>query len=112
MADPIDPVKTFIKDALVKHLMRQAPSANPRPMYGGTVFELETDNPKSRVGGVYIYEHHVSLELAEGASFADTYGVLEGTGKHRKHIKLRQLSDVEDKHCFHYLDVAIAKYNR
>lgn len=103
-------IQALIEDELVGHLMTQAPTANPRPMYGGTVFELEKDNPKSRIGGVYSYEHHVSVEFAQGTSLHDAHGVLEGTGKYRRHIKLRRISDINDKFCCHYLDLAIADY--
>ena len=101
-------IKSAIIDALVAHLTERVPTANPRPMYGGTVFELVADTPKSRIGGVYAYEAHVSLELAEGATLEDPLNVLEGGGKRRRHIKLRSLSDIEDKRCFDYLDRAVA----
>ncbi len=47
-------------------MLKQAPRANPRPMYVGIVLELETDTPKSRVGSVHAYESYVSLEFAQG----------------------------------------------
>lgn len=106
-----DQTKALIEDVMVGHLMKQVPTANPRPMYGGIVFELEIDNPKSRIGGVYGYEHHVSVEFANGTSLPDVHGVLEGTGKFRRHIKLKTLSDIEGKHCKHFLDLAIALHS-
>lgn len=99
--------KTMIQDALVSHLLALAPDANPRSMYGGIVFELEVDNSKSRIGGVYAYDAHVSLEFAQGTSLNDRHGVLEGSGKFRRHVKLRALSDLEDKRCMEYLEHAI-----
>ena len=104
-------VKAMIADALVRHLMQRVSNANPRPMYGGTVFELEVDNPKSRIGGVYAYDGHVSLEFAQGKCLVDQHGVLDGHGKHRRHIKLRSMSDIDDMHCKHYLDLAIAHFD-
>ena len=99
-------LKSMVRDALIEHLMERAPYVNLRSMYGGIVFELEQDNPKSRIGGVFAYANHVSLEFSHGASFGDPYDLLEGTGKFRRHIKLRALSDICDKQCHHYLDLA------
>ena len=100
-------LKVMVRDALIEHLLKRAPDANLRSMYGGTVFELDRDNPRSRIGGVFAYANHVSLEFSHGASFEDPHDVLEGNGKLRRHIKLRALSDICDKQCHHYLDVAI-----
>ena len=78
-----------------------------REMYGGLVIELEENNPKSRVGGIYAYKDYVSLELAKGITFDDPNGVLEGTGKFRRHVKLHSLSDIEDKNCQMFVDQAV-----
>ena len=102
-------LKSMVRDALIEHLLERAPDVNLRSMYCGTVFELEQHNPKSRIGGVFAYANHVSLEFSHGASFEDPYELLEGTGKFRRHIKLRALSDICDKQCHHYLDLAIAR---
>jgi hypothetical protein len=100
-------LKSMVRDALIEHLLERAPDVNLRFMYGGTVFELERDNPKSRIGGVFAYANHVSRGFSNGASFGDPYDVLEGAGKLRRHIKLRALSDIGDKQCHNYLDLAI-----
>ncbi|EBA12600.1 DUF1801 domain-containing protein [Roseobacter sp. CCS2] len=71
-------------------------------------FELEPDNPNSRVGGVFIYTGHVSLEFAKGVLFDDPQAVLEGKGKFRRHIKLRALHDITAKTCNSFLRQAIA----
>lgn len=102
--------KTMIREALIEYLVTRAPEANLRSMYGGTVFELEPGNFKSQIGGVFVYKGHLSLEFSEGASFDDIWGVLEGSGKHRRHIKLRAFTDIDAKHCHHFMDAAIAGY--
>ena len=48
-----------IIDAPFWHLLKQAPRANPPPMYVVIVLELEADTPKSRIGGT------VRLNLVE-----------------------------------------------
>ncbi len=97
-----------IIDTLVQVITALVPDANLRPMYGGTVIELETDNPKSRIGGVYGYADYVSLEFAKGATFDDPGGVLEGSGKSRRHVKLRSVEDVTAKTCAQLLRKAIS----
>lgn len=85
-----------------------APGASLRSMYGGTVIELEKGNPKSRIGGFYVYDAHVSFEFAKGHALHDPDGFLEGSGKMRRHIKLRGLADVETKKCQTFLEQTLA----
>jgi hypothetical protein len=102
-----DAVKVMIIDSLEELTIELAPDANLRPMYGGTVIELETDNPKSRIGGFYVYADYVSFEFAKGVQFEDPTGVLEGTGKFRRHVKLRGADDIKTKTCKRFLDQAV-----
>ena len=62
-------------------MLKQAPRANPRPMYVGIVLELETDTPKNRIGNVYAYKSYVSLEFAQGTFLKGDLAVLEGRGR-------------------------------
>ena len=72
--------------------------------YGGILFS--TAKPFC---GVFVYTHHVTLEMGEGAQLADTFKVLEGAGKQRRHIKLVAPDDIAAKHVPHYLDLAVAR---
>lgn len=72
-------------------------------MYGGLVIEMRRGDAKSRVGGIYTYTAHVSLELARGASFDDPDGLLEGGGRFRRHIKLRAVHEITSKNCERFL---------
>ena len=103
-----DATKTKIIDSLEEMTIDLAPDANLRPMYGGTVVELETDNPKSRIGGFYVYADYVSFEFANGVQIEDPDGVLEGTGKLRRHVNLRSADDVKNKTCKRFLVQAVA----
>lgn len=96
-----------IVDALEELVVEIAPDAHLRPMYGGTVIELEKDNPKSRIGGIYSYNEHVSLEFSNGVQLGDQNGVLEGSGKLRRHVKLYTKDDIDKKACRSLLDQAI-----
>jgi len=105
-------VKAALTDAVIAQVKAIAPGVNLRQMYGGCVFELEPDVPKSRIGGVYAYRDHITVEFAKGAHLDDPYAVLEGGGKLRRHIKLRRLADVTDTHVCDYLDRAVSEYRR
>lgn len=102
-----DAQKSDIADTLIKIFLEMVPDANPRSMYGGTVFELEKDNAKSRIGGVYVYAEYVSMELAKGIMLSDPEGFLEGTGKCRRHIKLHCPEDIDGKSCREFLNQAV-----
>jgi len=61
-----DATRIDIVDQLNEIVIELAPDVTLRSMYGGTVIELRKGDPKSRVGGIYTYANHVSLELSQG----------------------------------------------
>lgn len=69
--------------------------------YGGILFAVE-----QAFCGVFAYANHVSLEFGEGASLPDRFGVLEGKGKFRRHIKLQTIDEIESKQLMHYVKLA------
>jgi len=89
---------------------------NPTPRFGPCTaepfFELQDGIAASRIGGVYAYDAHVSVEFAKGASFADPAGLLEGKGKQRRHLKLYTAEDIQTKTVQHFLDQAINTYKK
>ncbi len=74
-----------------------APDANEKTMYGGIVFELEYLVPKRLFCGAFVRKEYVTIEFDYGAILKDPKGVLEGAGKYRRHIKIREMSDVKTK---------------
>lgn len=62
--------------------------------------------------GIFSYSQHVSLEFGEGAQLGDMYQVLEGIGKHRRHIKLRSPDDLANKRVSHYLGLVYQRANQ
>lgn len=103
--------KTQIVEELTELSIDLAPDAILRSMYGGIVIELIADVAKSRVGGFYVYAGHVSFEFANGTSFRDPHGLLEGSGKFRRHVKLHDLEDVRAKDCRGFLLQALEVYS-
>lgn len=71
--------------------------------YGGLVF-IKSD---ALIGGVFAYKKHISIEFGEGAGFTDPDCLLEGGGKHRRHLKIYSIDDIGKKKCRYYIDQAI-----
>lgn len=67
--------------------------------YGGITYNLNGE----LVAGIFSYKGHVSIEFSNGAEFTDPHGVLEGGGKHRRHIKIAQLEDIKNKAVAEYI---------
>ena len=68
------------------------PKTNERIMYSGIMFSLDDD-----FGGIFVRKNHISFEFGNGFAMADPDELLEGSGKFRRHLKIRSLSDIYDK---------------
>lgn len=75
------------------------PKIRERVMYGGIMFSLEDD-----FGGLFVRKKHVSFEFVFGVQMKDPDGVLEGTGKFRRHLKLRSKKDIETKNVAYFVE--------
>ena len=84
--------KFSILQKLREMVIQQFPEVGERMMYGGIMFSLEED-----FGGVFVYKKHISFEFGNGATMKDPKGLLEGSGKLRRHLKFSALSDTSDK---------------
>jgi hypothetical protein len=88
-----NPARLELVQAARKVIYMQAPEASERVMYGGLMFSAP-----AQFCGVFAYSEHVSVEFGRGCDLADPHGVLEGSGKFRRHIKLRSLADIKARH--------------
>ena len=68
------------------------PKVAERIIYGGVMFTLDKD-----FGGLFVSKRHVSFEFTDGYLFTDPKKMLEGKGKYRRHLKLRQVADIARK---------------
>ncbi len=82
-------------------IMKTVKGMSQEVKYGGILFTLETP-----FCGLFAYQAHVSLEFSNGASLQDDAHVLEGKGKFRRHIKLRDIQDLASKKVVHYVELA------
>jgi hypothetical protein len=84
-------------------VLRMAPEAGHRPLYGGLVFERALGLHKTLFCGLYMYTEHAAIEFGQGARLHDPLNMLEGAGKLRRRIKLRSMGDILAKDCEGYI---------
>ncbi len=82
---------------------RICPKMQERIMYNGIVVYAG-----DMVCGYFPRKAHVTVELVRGIDLEDPIGVLEGTGKIRRHIKLRSPADISTLHLEDYLTRAFS----
>ena len=95
--------KAEIVEGLKAAIMSIEPKAAFIEKYGGTIVEIVPGQPKTQSCGIFAYKSHVSLEFTNGAQLNDPKKILEGGGKHRRHIKVFNLQDVVKKRCEPFL---------
>lgn len=101
-AQVTDPDKYAILQAARAAVFADAPDTAERFIYGGIMFSLKED-----FGGVFVSKSHVSFEFGQGYLFNDPDKLLEGGGKFRRHIKLRDVTDIKAKTVGYFVAQAI-----
>ena len=76
--------------ALRAAVLNVHPRVEEAVKYGGILFAAP-----AAFCGIFIYREHVSLEFGMGCDLDDTAGRLEGSGKFRRHLKLRDRADLQ-----------------
>ena len=93
--------RALIQEVMPGMLEQLDPSAN--------LIGYGTDNTyRGLLCGIVIYPTYINLMLARGASLPDPYGLLEGTGKKARHVKVRKPSDLEGPGVRDLLAAALA----
>ncbi len=59
--------------------------------YGGIMLSLNDE-----FGGIFLYKNHISFEFSYGYKLI-TDLKLEGSGKYRRHLKFKELADINTK---------------
>ena len=86
----------------VRALVRKTfKSMSEEVKYGGILFSSGV-----QFCGVFAYKEHVSVEFGSGAKIKDDLGYLEGSGKGRRHLKLKSVAEIESKNLAKYLPLA------
>jgi hypothetical protein len=89
--------------AVRKLVLRLGKDVTEEVKYGGILFSRS-----QAFCGVFAYTNHISVEFGDGANLPDAYGLLEGKGKQRRHIKLTTLDEMKDRQLAHYVQLAYA----
>ena len=87
------PEKFEILKSIRKIFNDANPKLDEKIKYGGLVFNLSN----TLMGGIFVYSGHISIEFSFGAELADPDKILEGKGKKRRHIKIMNIQDIEEK---------------
>ncbi len=104
--------------AEVQPLIRQARSLILSVM-PDTVEQLDPSIPMIAYGidrtyrglicSITIFKSYINIMLAQGASLADPQGILKGSGKKARHIRIAAPSDLEDPGVKEMLQAALVK---
>ncbi|MBE0508950.1 MAG: DUF1801 domain-containing protein [Marinospirillum sp.] len=118
MSDPR--IQTLLQDlrqanpdlhALVLQLREKvynlAPGASEQVKYGGLLFS-HPEGKDEAFCGIFAYTNHCSVEFGRGAELPNPHQQLQGKGKHRRHIKLNSLDDIQASHLTETLQAAWA----
>lgn len=91
-----------VTDAVRNLVKSTFPQVSEEIKYGGILFTSTV-----QFCGVFAYTDHVSLEFGHGAKIKDPFGQLEGSGRLRRHLKIRSVAQIESKYLAEYLQLAL-----
>jgi hypothetical protein len=94
----------LIAEAVRVLVRKTLPDVTEEVKYGGILFS----SGGVQFAGVFAYKEHVSVEFGKGAAIDDAFGFLEGSGKGRRHLKMRSLGDIKARKLAQYLPLALA----
>ena len=87
--------KDKLVTALDKLVRSVVPKASTVAKYGGTLYTLRPNEKEGQFCGVFPYKNHVQLSFARGSELDDPSGVLEGSGKARRHINFTDSDELD-----------------
>ena len=92
-----DTEKRVVSQMLDELILEAAPKAQTVPKYGDVLYTLNPDEKEGQFCGIFVYKNHVNLSFGSGTSLVDPAGVLQGTGKFRRHIDFNSPEEVNSK---------------
>ena len=87
--------KEVIAKSLAEIVRRAEPQASTVDKYGGVLFTLQPELKEGQFCGVFKYTKHVQLAIGFGPQLHDPQGLLQGTGKTRRHVNFRSADQLE-----------------
>jgi hypothetical protein len=106
------PLMAPIVLALREMVVRQAPDAIEKPYSVYAVVDLFTfGRPSDAFIHIVAYEKHVNLGFNQGALLPDPHGLIKGTGKSIRHIRITTEADLK-RPLRPYIQAAIKQAKR
>lgn len=99
----IDPPQRRVAQALRALILATGPGLQEKMMYGVPWYR-----GKNYIFAIAAHSSHTNLEFYRGSSLRDPAGLLEGTGKNLRHVKLSTVDDVRRTNLKALLREAIA----
>ncbi len=87
--------KTMIARMLDEIIRGVAPKATPVSKYGGVLYTLKPKEKEGQFCGVFMYTNHVQIAISYQPPLKDPAGVLQGSGKTRRHINFESADEVD-----------------
>jgi hypothetical protein len=87
----IEPGKRSLVEALRKFVKKQAPALKEAIKWGNVTW-IGNDN----VAWIIVYRDHVDFGFFNGALLKDPKGLLDGTGKKLRHVKVFTKADIRE----------------
>jgi hypothetical protein len=108
---PIDEPLAIIAKALRALILEVDPDATEQPRPGDRSLSYGVGSRKMIDGYAYVMPHaqHVNLGFYEGAHLPDPTGLLAGTGKGLRHVKVRSLADASRPELRGLIEAALAR---
>ena len=98
----VDKEKGEILLSIRKIILTICPDTQEEIKYGGLVFNVDTE----LICGIFIRKKHISLEFSFGTDFSDQKKYLEGSGQYRRHLKIMNDRDIENKDVVFFVSQA------
>ena len=99
----IEPPQRKVARGLRELILRTGPELLEKVMYGVPWYR-----GKDYVCAIAAHSDHTNLEFYRGTSLRDPTGLLEGTGKNLRHVKVYQVADVNEPRLRALIREAIA----
>ena len=84
-------------------VFNQFPETDERMMYGGIMFSLNEED----FSGLFVRKNHISFEFSNGHKMNDPNKLLEGSGKLRRHLKIKSFEDIQIKKVDFFVKQAV-----
>jgi hypothetical protein len=89
--------------AAIRRLMKEsAPKAQESISYGIPMYGL-----RKPLAWINLSKTGITFGFREGAYFEDKYGLLRGVGKHARHVRMKNVADVNKPAVTYYIKQAL-----